>query len=180
MHQINKQDCKVIGYVRKIHGSRGEVIASIEDEFLETIKTSEYLFIEIDGGLVPFFISKDGLSYRNNENVVLRLDFVDSSARAEELVGCKIYISEKDKPSRKDNSESFISVEGMEIIDENRGNIGKITGINDFSGNVVITVKNPKGEILIPLNDRIIKKIDYKNRKLYLECPEGLIDIYIE
>jgi len=33
---------------------------------------------------------------------------------------------------------------------------------------------------LIPLSDEIITSIDEEKRELYLDCPTGLIEIYLE
>lgn len=35
-------------------------------------------------------------------------------------------------------------------------------------------------EILIPAVDEFFKEIDRQNKTIYIEAPEGLIDIYLE
>jgi 16S rRNA processing protein RimM len=35
-------------------------------------------------------------------------------------------------------------------------------------------------EVLIPLNESFLKKIDHKKKEVIVELPEGLIDIYTE
>ena len=177
MLQIDKKDCTSIGYVQKPHGLKGEVILVFEDEFADTFDSAEYFFIEVDGGLVPFFIGEEGLRYRNNESIIVKFDFVDSQDKAKELAGCKLFVFNRDLVE-PELSENYLI--GMKVIDHNRGDIGKINRIDDFSGNVVITVAHPHAEILIPLSEDIITKIDEKNKKLFLTCPEGLIDIYLE
>jgi 16S rRNA processing protein RimM len=34
-------------------------------------------------------------------------------------------------------------------------------------------------EILIPAIDEIFKKVDRENKAIYIEAPEGLIDVYL-
>ena len=60
MNQINKNDCVEVGYIQKPHGLKGEVILVFDKEFEETFEELEFLFIEVDGGLVPFFIEDEG------------------------------------------------------------------------------------------------------------------------
>jgi 16S rRNA processing protein RimM len=67
----------------------------------------------------------------------------------------------------------------MKVIDQTYGELGSITALDDFSGNIVITVQNPKGEILIPLSEEIIESVDEEQNSIYLNCPEGLVDIYL-
>ncbi len=179
MIQINKQNCTKIGYIQKIHGIKGEVIAFIEEEFLEAIESSEFLFIDLDGGLVPFFINEESFRFKSNETVILGFEFINSALKAQELVGHQLYMGNNEL-SEAEHSEQYDRLTGMHVVDQNRGDIGKINRIDDFAGNMVISVKNPHGEILIPFNDKIISKIDEKNRIIFLECPEGLIDLYLE
>jgi 16S rRNA processing protein RimM len=179
MLQIDKKNYIAVGYIQKPHGSRGELTAVITDEFAESFDSPEYIFIDIDGGLVPFFISEDGWRYKNNESVIVKFDFIDSPSSAKNLTGCKLYANIINRPA-DENIGIFHGLKGMDVIDVNRGDLGRIHRIDDFSGNVVITVNHPNGEILIPLSDQIIKKIDEINKKLILTCPDGLIDIYLK
>ena len=179
MLQIDKKDFTTIGYIQKPHGIKGEVIVVFEDEFTDTFDSAEHFFVELDGGLVPFFISEEGLRYRNNESVIIKFDFVDSQEKAKELAGCKLFVSNSDL-LEPEYTEIYSSLIGLNVIDKKSGDLGKISRIDDFSGNVVITVAHSQTEILIPLSENIITKIDEKNKKLFLTCPEGLIDIYLE
>lgn len=179
MHQLDKKDCTQVGYIQKPHGTKGEVIVVFEDEFIETIESAEYFFIEIDGGLVPFFISEEDLRYKNNESVIVKFDYVNSPSKAKELTGCNLFVFNREL-GEQDYPVTYSSLIGMTVIDQSSGDLGKISRIDDFSGNVVITVMHSSAEILIPLSDHIIKGIDEMNKKLYLTCPEGLVDIYVE
>ena len=178
MLQLDKKDCIQVGYVQKPHGSKGEVTIFVEEEYSKILDSAEYLFIEIDGGLVPFFISQEGLRYKNNESVIVKFDYVNTSLKAKELTGCKLFVSNRNL-GETEYPETYSHMIGMNLIDQIRGDLGKISRIDDFSGNVVITVLHPVAEILIPLSDQIITRIDEENKKLYVTCPEGLIDIYI-
>ena len=66
------------------------------------------------------------------------------------------------------------------VIDRTKGEIGKISQIDDYAGNIVITVLYQSKEVLIPLSDSIIDEIDEPQKILRLDVPEGLIDLYLE
>jgi 16S rRNA processing protein RimM len=36
-----------------------------------------------------------------------------------------------------------------------------------------------KKEVLIPINESFLKKIDHKKKEVVVELPEGLIDVYL-
>lgn len=177
MEQIEKGKCTEVGFIQKPHGLKGDVIIIFDSQFEEVAESFENYFIEINGGLVPFFVSEDGVKYRNNESLIIKFDYIDNQDKAKELSGCKIFVPIDDLTESA--AEDLHSLIGMNVIDEKEGELGIITALDDFSGNIVITVAHSKSEILIPLSDEIIKEIDEKNKKIYLECPEGLIDIYL-
>jgi 16S rRNA processing protein RimM len=35
-------------------------------------------------------------------------------------------------------------------------------------------------EILVPVIDPVIKKVDRENKTIYIDAPNGLIDLYLE
>ena len=179
MDQISKSECVEVGYIQKPHGLKGEVMLAFEQEFGETFEDIELILVEVDGGLVPFFIELEGLRFKNDESAMCKLTFVDSLNVAKELVGCKVFIFENDVIESDDQGVAS-SLIGMTAFDEKFGKIGMISRVNDFSGNLVITVSHQKAEVLIPLSDEIISSIDEDNREIYLDCPNGLIEIYLE
>ena len=66
------------------------------------------------------------------------------------------------------------------MIDTKRGNIGKITAINDSGAQPLFEIDKNGTEILIPLIDDFIIALDRKNKTITLETPEGLVDLYLQ
>ncbi len=179
MNQISKSDCIEVGYIQKAHGLKGEVIVAFEPEFEETFEEIELIFVDIDGGLVPFFLEEEGFRIRNNESAICKLRFIETLTQAKELVGCKVFALENEIIPSEDQGVASTLI-GMMAFDANFGKIGMISRVDDFSGNLVITVNHPQAEIMIPLSDNAITSIDEDKREIHLECPNGLIDIYLE
>jgi len=179
MIQINKSDCVEVGYIQKPHGLKGEVILVFDKEFEETIEELEFLFVEIDGGLVPFYIEEEGLNFRTDDSAICKLEFVDTLSKAKDMVGCKVFVSDHAIIESEDQGTTSTLI-GMRAFDEKFGDIGLISRVDDFSGNLVITVLHARAEILIPLSDEIITSIDEEKREIHLSCPNGLIEIYLE
>jgi 16S rRNA processing protein RimM len=61
MNRIEKNHCIEIGYIQKPHGLNGNVILIFNAEFKVTLEEIKYLLIEVEGGVVPFFIEEEGL-----------------------------------------------------------------------------------------------------------------------
>ena len=54
---IRKEDCYKIGRLGKAHGVKGEVTFQLTDDVFDRTD-SEYLLVEVDGILVPFFMEE--------------------------------------------------------------------------------------------------------------------------
>ena len=90
-----------------------------------------------------------------------------------------MYVFEDEVIESQDQGVASVLI-GMIAFDAKFGEIGMIQRVDDFSGNLVITVNNPRAEIMIPLSDNVITAIDELKREIHLECPNGLIEIYLE
>lgn len=174
---IKKEDCFKIGVFSKTHGLGGDLIISVENDFPEQYE-EESIFVDIDGGLVPFFIEEDGLRTRNHTSYIVKLEDIDSSDKAERLLSSSVYLP-KNLFSEED-SMSLNMLEGFLIIDEKRGELGKIERIDDFSGNIVFTILIDSIEVMIPLVEEQVLDIDYDKKNITLQLPDGLIDLYLE
>jgi len=65
------------------------------------------------------------------------------------------------------------------MVDINYGIVGTIVSINDSTAQALFEVENDGREILIPMNDEFIDKIDRKTKTIFVKTPEGLIDLYL-
>ena len=65
------------------------------------------------------------------------------------------------------------------MVDQNHGNIGVIGDILELPHQSLFQVQHGEKEILIPIVDDIIQKVDRKKKVLMIEAPAGLIEIYL-
>jgi len=88
-----------------------------------------------------------------------------------------VFTDEIIEPEEDDSPSILI---GYEVTDQKHGLLGKIIHVDDYSGNMVITVIFRENEVLIPLSDDVILGMDEDKRQMRLDCPEGLIELYLE
>jgi 16S rRNA processing protein RimM len=69
---------------------------------------------------------------------------------------------------------------GFEVIDDSLGLIGEVKVIYDMETQDLLGVEHKGKEVLIPIQDQIIQKVDKAAKKVYCSLPTGLIDIYLE
>ena len=66
------------------------------------------------------------------------------------------------------------------MIDENFGPVGVISNINDTTAQALFEIDREGTEVLIPLNDDIIRSVDRNKKTVTVHTPPGLIDLYLE
>ena len=68
---------------------------------------------------------------------------------------------------------------GFTVIDNEFGEVGTVTSVNDTTAQALFEIDRNGKEILIPINDQFIQKVDHAGKTIFLEVPEGLIDLYL-
>ena len=176
METIPKDNCVKVGYIQKAHGIHGELVIRFQEEYYETLEEYPVLFLETDNLLVPYFISAEGLRFKSGESVIAQFEWIDSDKKAKELCGLSVYVSQNDVIEFEDEMSPNALV-GYQLFDETLGLIGEIKEVNDFSGNVLLSVEYMGKEALVPINEDLIVRMDEEKREIELRIPEGLFDL---
>ena len=174
---ITKEECFYLGKIVGKFSFKGEVLIKLDTDEPETYTEMESVFIEYNENLVPFFITRSSL----HKSTLLRVKFEDIETEddAEDLIGAELYLPLTLLPDLPEDKFYFHEIINFEVIDKEHGNIGKIVSINDSTSQALFEIENNGKQILIPMNDQFIEKLDKKNKKIYVITPEGLIDLYL-
>ena len=175
METIPKADCENIGFFRKTHGVHGDLVLEFEENYEFSVEEADRFFVELEGLLVPFFLADNGFRFKGANSAILNLDGVVTEKYAKRLVGNSVYLFETEIVDEiVETTES--KLEGYLVFDQTIGEIGKISHIDNFSGNIVFTVEFKGEELLIPYNDEFLINEDEANKTITLKFPEGLIE----
>ena len=175
---MKKEDCFYLGKIVKKYSFKGELLAKLDTDQPDLYDNLEAVFIDLRGNLVPFFIESSQL----HKSDLLRLNFedVNSEADADALIKSELYLPLDLLPKLDGDKFYFHEVIGFTIKDKNFGDVGILRGINDSTAQALFEIDRDGIEILIPMNDEFIDKVDRKNKTIVVDTPEGLIDLYIE
>ncbi|MDP4186069.1 MAG: hypothetical protein Q8862_13040 [Bacteroidota bacterium] len=176
METIDKNKCIKVGFIQKPYALDGEMILQFKEGFDESIENASVFFLEIDSLLVPFFPDQEMLAFRTQTSAIITLDDVDSPEKAKKLMGCNVYIS-CDEITAEDEQQDPDYLTGFMISDVNAGEIGRITEVNDYSGNIVISVDMKGKEILIPFSENLIVSIDEENHSIVIQCDNDILSL---
>lgn len=175
---MNKDQCFQIGYISKVHGLRGEVTVVLDVDFPEEYENIEHLFIEQKSRLTPFFLEHFVMQPGNR--VLAKFEELDSIDEVSPLIGSELFLPLTSLPKLDDDQYYFHELVGFEVFDEILGLIGKVDQIYDLQTQDLLGVTHQGKEVLIPIQDGIIQKVEKAEKKVYCQLPEGLLDIYLE
>ena len=175
---MKKEDCFYLGKIVKKYSFKGEVLLKLDTDQPELYEQLDALFLDLNNSLIPYFIEKAQL----HKSDVLRIKFEDVSTEgaAEELLKKEVYLPIDLLPKMEGNRFYYHEVIGFEVIDENFGSVGLISNINDTTAQALFEIDREGTELLIPLNDDIIRSVDRNKKTVNVHKPQGLIDLYLE
>lgn len=174
---MRKEDCFYLGHISRKHGYKGEVIAVFDTDQNENYRNLESILVDHHNELVPFFIEESAQNSKGH--FIFRFEDVDTDEDATALIGKELYLPIEILPKLSGKAFYFHEVVDFEVIDKAHGTIGKCIGINDQSAQPLFQIKKEEIDILIPAVDEFIESIDREKKQIHLNCPEGLIDIYL-
>ena len=174
---MQKEDCFYLGKVVSKYSFKGEVLVKIDTDEPEIYENMESVFVSIGNNLVPFFIDR----CRLHKSTLLRIDFeeVKDEPAADRIIGSELYLPLTMLPPLSGNKFYFHEVIGFTLMDEVHGDIGTIQSINDSASQILFEAKKGDKELLIPMTDDIITKVDRSAKTIYVTTPEGLVDLYL-
>lgn len=168
---IKKEDVYKIGRIGKAHGVKGEVTFLFDDDVFDRVD-AEYLILEVDGILVPFFMEE--YRFRTDSTALVKFEDIDSQDRARELTNCDVYFP-RELADGDEEELTYTFLVGFDIIDDHSGkNIGTIASIDDNTMNILFELEDGT---LIPASEELITDIDKDNKTITIALPEGILDL---
>ncbi len=166
-----------LGKITKLFSFKGELVFFFDVDDVSEYYDIENVFIKIQDDIIPFFIEK--ITFKNN-NATVKLQDIDSEAEAKRLINSSLYMPISSLPKLEGNKFYYHEVIGFDVIDSTEGKVGKVESINDQAAQALFEIKDNYTEILLPIVDDFIIKIDRDKKEILVRFPEGLLDVYRE
>lgn len=172
---MTKDECYHLGKITKPWGIKGQVVFFLDVDSPEEYAGLDSAFVEVKGSLIPYFFRVENIN--NNKAVVTFEDLNPEEALS--LVGADLYLPLSLLPKLTGNKFYFHEVKGFHLIDGEYGDIGAIQTIIEYPAQPLFQVFHGDKEILIPVIDQVIDRVDRENGVIYISAPKGLIDLYL-
>ncbi len=161
-----------IGQIINIHGFRGEVKVYPLTDDISRFKKLNRVYVEENKQLVEYDV--EGVKFSGN-TVVLKLKGIDTEEAANKLRNFYVKVDRKSAVSLPKNTYFICDLIDLEVYDEKDAFLGRVKDVIQTGSNDVFVVEAEGKDILIPALKDIVKKIDFSERKIKVELPEGLI-----
>ncbi|MCS6820045.1 MAG: hypothetical protein RMJ53_03145 [Chitinophagales bacterium] len=166
-----------VAKVGKPHGTRG----AFRFYLLFELKSSEfpksvYLAETQQSQPIPYFVEE--IKITEAKQGYLKLEEISSREAAVKLTHAEIMIKTKDFDEFFKQTEDFNYI-SFKVIDECYGELGIISDAMHSKAHTILSLNYRNHEVMFPLTDVFLIKIDYENKILYTRLPQGIIEAYI-
>ena len=178
---ITESEVYKIGTLTRTHGVRGELAFQFTDDVWDRVD-ADYLFLRLDGLLVPFFLEE--WRFRSDSVALVKFEDIDSADAAGQLVGAEVLFPKALTPEDIDDEDltwqHFIGFEVMNAPEDSPEGVllGTVSAVFDQTANILLEVTAPEGgSVLIPAHEDFVLRADHHDRRLYVDVPEELLNL---
>lgn len=166
-----------IGKIVAVHGLKGELVLKHTLGKKSSLKGLQAIFVEErKDSFLPWFISATKI--KNEEETILTLDTINSREDAKKLTQKEIWIPSTDfkKLAAKTAPGSLLN---YSVINDGES-LGPILEVIEQPHQLLCRLEIKGKEVLIPVHESTLKKINHSKKEVIVSLPDGLLEIYLE
>lgn len=171
-----------VGRILRAFGVKGEVKIDLEIDFPdvpadneEGFTPVEAFFIQTTEGTLPYFVTY--IRAWNASTPILKLEEVNTKEMAQTLQGMPLLLPNDEVDVAEDLT--YTRLVGYTLRDARLGLLGEIDAIFDLPQQEVARIDYAGNEVLIPLHEDFLLEIDDVHKMVYVDLPDGLLDVYL-
>ncbi len=172
---IRREEVYKIGKLGKPHGVKGEITFAITDDVFDRVD-ADYLVIDVDGILVPFYMEE--YRFKNDDNVLVKFEGLDTQEHVRNYTGCEVFFPRSLSDSDGE-SMTWAEIIGFQLVDAASGNtVGTICRVDDSTLNLLFEVTDSEGkDLLIPASGDLIESVDAEKKTVTVTLPDGILNL---
>ena len=164
-----------IGKLAASHGLQGDLVLVHSLGKKTSLTGLEAIFVEKSkDNLLPYFITS--ATGRTEDETLLKLEGIATKEQARLLTPRPVWLRTEDFQKHVEKAAP-IALLGFSLIN-GKEDLGEIIEIIEQPHQVLCTIMYKGNEALIPVHGDNLLKVDQKGKKVYVDIPEGLLDIY--
>lgn len=172
---IREESVYKIGRIGKPHGIKGEVTLPFSDDIFDRTD-ADYLILDIDGILVPFFMEE--YRFRSDTVALVKFEGINTQEQARQLTDRDVFFP-RPANTETDDDITWAQLAGFQLIDSSDNQpVGIIQAVDDSTLNILFEVLTPEGtELLVPASEELFEAIGTNSQTITMAIPEGIRDL---
>lgn len=166
---------KLVGKIKDAQGLKGEVyvlIFSGEMEWKSKLRSILLSTEETPEQGQEFEVTK---AQNHKTGLILKLKGIENRNQSEELKGKLLFISSEHFVSKKGERIFLNEILGFQVFDGDRA-VGEIVQFSSNGPQDLLVIEQNQKKYDIPFVEAFLVEIDFKNRIVKMNLPEGLLD----
>lgn len=158
-----------IGFLRRPHGLKGEIIMDLHTDFPERMKKGRKVYVGEDHRVMTL------TNVRPHQNgLLVKFDDIDTPEDAGLFRNQWVFVRTKDVPLPEGQHYKH-ELLGLKVVDEENNPLGELVEILETGANDVYVVRDDSGkDILLPNIPSVILDLDIGARTMRVHLLEGL------
>jgi 16S rRNA processing protein RimM len=160
----------VVGFLRRAHGVRGEIIMDLHTDFPERLQSGRKLFVGQEHKPVTLSSARP-----HAKGMLVKFKGIETPEDAGQLRNQWVYVRTTEVPGLPEGKIYQHELFGFRVVDENEDLLGELVEIIETGANDVYVVRDETGkEILLPAIPSVILELDTERRLMRVHLLEGL------
>ncbi len=170
---MSADDLLLVGRVARPHGIRGQVIVNPETDFPgDRFRQGQPLLIGSADHAVERRI--DAVRFHQGRPI-LALAGIETIDEAERLAGAEVWVRQEALEPLPAGTYYRHDLVGCEVRDAAGGLLGRVTAVEGTLERSYLVID---GDVMLPLVEGICTEVDMAGRRIVVDPPDGLIEVY--
>lgn len=170
---MSSDDLVLVGRVARPHGVRGQVVVNPETDFVEERFTRGQVLL-IGPPDRPVERAIDEVRFQQGRPI-LTLAGIGTMDDAERLAGSEVWLPQASLAPLPRGTYYRHDLIGCEVRDTADGLVGRVTAVEGTLDRSYLVID---GDVMLPLVDGICLDVNMEARRIVVQPPEGLLDLY--
>ncbi len=160
-----------VGRILRPHGIRGEMRMEILTGYPERLPIHRVLYLGSQA--IPYPLE----SVRFHQGVaIIKLAGCDDRNAAEALRGLLVQIPLENAVPLEEGEYYYFQMVGVEVFTDQGESLGHVVEVMETGANDVYVVQGPRGEVLIPAVEDVVRQLDLTARRMVIVPLPGLLE----
>lgn len=164
------------GKIVATYGFKGDLVMIHQLGKKTSLKGLKAIFLEDKkGSFLPWFIESTRI--KSETEIYIKLEGIHTKEGATPVLQKEVWLPEEEFQQYAAKTAPAALL-GFEVLNEGNS-LGTILELIEQPHQMLCRLEINGKEVLIPLHEGSLKKIDQKKKQVVVELPEGLLDIYL-